>query len=369
MGGFESAAHRNRAGERVDMIAATHHDRQADADYRLLRDTGIFTVREGLRWHLIEASPHSFDFSSAGSVAAAARDHHIQVIWTLLHYGWPDHIDLLDPDFPSRFADFARASAAYLRQSCPSPRWYTPVNEISFAAWAMGEVGYIYPFLVDRGWEIKRRLVQAAIAAMDAIREVDPGARFLHCDPLMAVVAPPGAPDLVQAAEEENQFQYQAWDMLAGLLAPELGGRSDYLDIIGANFYHANIWEWPDRRVTWEERERDRRWPRLHQMLDKLWRRYDRPIVLSETSHFGSGRPGWLSMVAEEVARARDLAVPVEGICIYPVLDRPDWDDPEHWHRSGLWDLVPDADARLVREPCREYLDTYLACRARFTPW
>jgi hypothetical protein len=31
--------------------------------------------------------------------------------------------------------------------------------------------------------------------------------------------------------------------------------------------------------------------------------------------------------------------VPVEGVCLYPILDRHDWDDARHWHNSGLWDL------------------------------
>jgi hypothetical protein len=45
----------------------------------------------------------------------------------------------------------------------------------------------------------------------------------------------------------------------------------------------------------------------------------------------------------------------VEGLCIYPVVDRPDWDDPGHWHNSGLWDLRP-GDGRLERVACEEYL-------------
>jgi hypothetical protein len=47
--------------------------------------------------------------------------------------------------------------------------------------------------------------------------------------------------------------------------------------------------------------------------------------------------------------------VPVEGICLYPVIDRPDWDDPEHWHNSGLWDLRRDARDRLERVLCEAY--------------
>ena len=34
------------------------------------------------------------------------------------------------------------------------------------------------------------------------------------------------------------------------------------------------------------------------------------------------------------------IGVPVEGICLYPILDRFDWEDQSHWHNSGLWDYA-----------------------------
>jgi hypothetical protein len=79
-------------------------------------------------------------------------------------------------------------------------------------------------------------------------------------------------------------------------------------------------------------------------------------MVISETSHFGAGRGRWLREVAEEADLARSAGVPLEGLCVYPVIDRPDWDNPEHWHNSGLWDLRRGDDGRLERVPCREYV-------------
>ena len=40
MGGFEAATHINDAGRRLDMLAATQHDRQADHDYALAEERG-----------------------------------------------------------------------------------------------------------------------------------------------------------------------------------------------------------------------------------------------------------------------------------------------------------------------------------------
>src|SRR5205814_4597880 len=72
LGGFECSTHHRRAGLRLDLIAATRHDQFALADYQRLRDVGIRTVREGVRWHLVEAKPGCYDFSSVKPIARAA---------------------------------------------------------------------------------------------------------------------------------------------------------------------------------------------------------------------------------------------------------------------------------------------------------
>jgi hypothetical protein len=218
-------------------------------------------------------------------------------------------------------------------------------------------VGYIHPRERERGARLKAQLVRAAIAAMEAIWEVDPRARMVHVDPLIHVVTPAGRPDLARAAADQRASQFDAWDMLAGGLQPELGGHPRYLDIIGLNYYHANQWEYPDQRLRWEDDPRDPRWMSLHLLLREVYHRYGRPLLISETSHFGAGRSRWLCEVAGEVHRARESGVPVEGLCIYPVLSRPHWDDPEQWHPSGLWDLRPGSGDRLERVACEEYLE------------
>ena len=61
--GFECSTHQLRDRPRLDLLAATGHDRFLQADYARLLDYGIRTVREGIRWHLIESSPGHFDWS------------------------------------------------------------------------------------------------------------------------------------------------------------------------------------------------------------------------------------------------------------------------------------------------------------------
>jgi hypothetical protein len=192
---------------------------------------------------------------------------------------------------------------------------------------------------------------------MEAVWSVEPRARFAHVDPIVKVFAPRERADLEEAARMQHEGQFEAWDMIGGRVQPELGGNAKYLDVIGVNYYHSNQWETPDVRLRWEDEPRDERWVPFHRLLDGICQRYGRPVFISETSHFGAGRGKWIEEIAQEVYVARMQGVPVEGVCIYPVIDRPDWEDPNHWHNSGMWDMRETAGGRLERVECGEYVD------------
>lgn len=352
MGGFESACHTNRAGQCLDMLATTQHDLQAEADYALLRQISIRTARDGVRWPQIERGGR-YDFASLAPMADAARRQGVQIIWTLCHYGWPDDLDLFSAAFVDRFARFCGATAAFLAEYTDGVPLYTPINEISFLAWAAGDVGYIQPCHTGRGLELKRQLVRAAIAGIEAIWAVDPRARIVHVDPVINVLTPRGRPELAEKARHQHEGQFEAWDMLCGRRDTHLGGHIKYLDVMGLNYYHANQWEHPgdgaQDRLRWEDHPRDPRWVPLHRLLAMVYERYRRPIFLSETSHFGIGRGPWIAEIGEEARAALAAGIPLEGVCLYPILDRPDWDNEQHWHNSGLWDLEHQPDGTLQR--------------------
>jgi hypothetical protein len=264
-------------------------------------------VREEMRWHLIDRAG-AYDFSSARPMLEAARAHGIDILWNLCHYGWPDDVELMSPAFVDRFARYCAAAARHVADHTDGTRFYCPINEISFFAWAAGEVGYIHPYGRDHGHDVKRQLVRAAIAGMEAIWAVDPGARIIQIDPLIHVVPPAGRPDLAAAAADQRERQFHAWSMLAGLLDPDLGGHPRYLDVIGVNYYHANQWEHPDIRLRWEDTPRDPRWVPFRDLLAEVHGRYGRPLIIAETSHFGSGRARWIAEITDEVLAARAAA-------------------------------------------------------------
>jgi hypothetical protein len=351
-GGFECSTHRrghDRA--RIDVIAATAHDARAASDYARLQQHGILTVRDGLRWHLIETAPGVYDWSSLEKQLAGAAATGTQVIWDLLHYGWPDDLDPWTPEFVVRFAAFAEAAARRIGARTPGTCFYSPVNEISFLSWGGGDVGYMNPFARGRGFEFKVQLARAAIAAMEAIRRVDPAARFVHADPVINIAVDPARPEEAGAAQGHRLAQFQAWDLIAGRMWPQIGGRPELLDIVGVNFYHNNQWIHGGPPIARGHAQ----YKPFHLMLAETYARYGRPIFVAETGIEGGARPEWLGYVADEVTKAIALGVPVEGICLYPVLDHPGWDD-DRYCPNGLMNHDPEDDSREVFAPLADEL-------------
>ncbi|WP_235514393.1 acyl-CoA dehydrogenase family protein [Deinococcus sp. Leaf326] len=350
MGGFECSTQRRPSGRRIDVIDATGHDRFAAQDYARLAAAGLRTARDGLRWHLIERVPGEYDFTSAQAQVTAAREAGVQVIWDLLHYGSPDFVDVFAPDFPEIFARFARAAAEFLRAETEGELWICPVNEISFMAWGGGDVGYLNPFAHGRGDTLKRQLVRASIQAIDAVRATDSAARFLHAEPLIAVQAHPERPEDRPHAQGNHESQYAALDMLLGRLHPELGGGEAYVDVVGLNYYPYNQWHHHPEHHLREVLHMGHPAHRpLRELMAEVWARYGRPLMIAETGTEDDGRAAWFARVADEALAARAAGVPVEGVCLYPVVNHPGWDDDRHCH-NGLWDY-PDALGGRAADP------------------
>jgi UDP-galactopyranose mutase len=362
MGGFEGADHVNGEGVALDMNDVTGHVTLLEDDHRRAAAMGIRTLRESIGWRLAEPAPGRFDLTRLLRTAASAERHGIQPIWTLMHYGTPPDVSLLDDRFVERFVRFAVTVAEALAPLSLRPPVYNLVNEIGFLAWAACATNLMHPYRGEEGiagesrehtgYSIKRRLVRATLAAMDAVRAVDPRARFLHVEPMIHVVAPHGRPDLHPLADALVSYQWQVWDMLDGRSAPELGGTPDRLDLVGINYYHDSQWEAETaHRLHWHRR--DPRRLSLARLLHEAWARYRRPMILAETSHVGDGRAAWLNQAAADVQRVRREGVPIDGICLYPLIDRPDWTATTQWHHRGLWE-GRDADRVAPAEPCDE---------------
>ncbi|MGN6154489.1 MAG: hypothetical protein ACTHN4_01990 [Sphingomicrobium sp.] len=349
--GFECSSHRRTDGVRLDLIGATSHDRHVIGDYRQCRELGFRTLRDGLRWHLIEKSPGRYDWSSWAPMLEAAEEVGMQVIWDLFHYGSPDHVDQGSQDFPKKFADFAMAALEFRESVSKRPPLVCPLNEISFICWA-SEVEY-FPRVGPNevGW-LKRHLVRTAVAACTAIRKRWPDATFVWADPLIHIAPKDRSRREVKAADHARQGQFQAYDWLIGRDAPELGGSPDFVDVVGVNYYPHNQWYLDGPTIPMGHHE----YRPLSDMLVEVAERFEKPVFISETGAEGSGRAAWLHYVCDEVRAAQQRDASVQGICLYPITAYPGWDNSRHAD-VGLLSTIGSDGKRDVYQPLLDELD------------
>ena len=358
MGGYECADHINRSGERINLLKETQHDIRFSDDYEALAAIGIKTVREGICWSVVEKSPEVFDFSEVHNRMLAAEKFGIQQIWDLIHFGYPDGIYPTHPHFCSRFEKLCEAFTLFYKEHSKQPLFVVPINEISFLSWHSGDVRGTVPFAVNSGWDIKYHLCKAAILGIKKIKNIDPESGIILVEPLVRIHS--SGPETLNQTLDSNENQYQAMDIIAGRICPELGGSEAFLEILGFNYYWNCQWEVNGPPIDWPDTEQ-KRIP-FSALLQEAYQRYQKPIFVSETGHFGSGRVEWVNEIAAECLLAKKKGVDLRGICIYPVTDRPDWDDLTKYSECGIWDL----DENSNRIPHQEYINALVKWQPHF---
>ncbi|WP_439557875.1 amine oxidase [Dyadobacter sp.] len=360
MGGFECSDQLNSSGNRVDLLDITGHLDLMREDYARIRSLGIQTVREGIRWSVVEFLPYQYNFDTVAEMMHAADDLDIQQIWDICHFGYPADLSPMHPHFTPRFVAVCEAFVIFYTNRYPGkPLFVTPINEVSFISWLGGEVAGTSPYSLRNGWEVKYALMRAYIAAARAMKQISTLVRIVTTEPLANVVAGinPTQTEIARAAIE-NEYQFQSVDMLCGRICPELDGSEDLVDILGFNYYYNNQWVAGDYTyLGWNDAVPDPRWRRLADLLEPVYDRYNKPILLSETSHPKEDRPIWIEMIANECAELISRGVPLLGVCLYPIIDRPDWDNLDIWHHAGIWDTdFTSKHSRILHEPSKQAL-------------
>jgi beta-glucosidase/6-phospho-beta-glucosidase/beta-galactosidase len=355
MGGFECAAPRQETKKRIDSLALTRHDELCREDYKLLKEVGIYTVREGFLWSAIDKGNGVYDFDRFEKMLAIGKEEGMEQIWDLNHFDYPDYLDPMTDEFVAAFARYAKRALELIKKYEHGQIYIVPINEISFFSFMAGSVALWAPYLRSAGYRLKQQLVKASIAAMDVMWEVDATIRFIQVDPIFYRVASKPESIVTKAMEDAfRETKFQSFDMLSGRLMPELGGDPKYLDIIGANYYKDNQ-EWitgDDLMDASCHKEMPLDHPdrlSLKDLLREVEDRYHLPLVLTETGCIGSLRIPWWTRVLKEVEDSIADGIPLYGVCAYPVIDRPDWHTFELTN-SGLWDFEK-GDKKMRRIP------------------
>jgi beta-glucosidase/6-phospho-beta-glucosidase/beta-galactosidase len=85
----------------------------------------------------------------------------------------------------------------------------------------------------------------------------------------------------------------------------------------------------------------------LHRLLADVHKRYGRPMLIAETGAEGCGRGSWLHYVCAQVEEAMEAGIPIQGICLYPIIDYPGWDNERTCH-VGLLSAADEQGRRSV---------------------
>ncbi len=364
--GFECATGSNKTGEWIDQVASTQHERFVDQDYAAAAAAGLKTVREGVRWSMVDKGK-GYDFRSVTPFIRAAARHEIQPIWDFFHYGYPPDLDLFAEAFVDRFEAYCFEAAQYLAKRVQGPLLITPVNEPSYFAWAGGESAHFAPYLSGKAYELKVQLIRAAIRGIDAIWSVCPDAIIVNADPVCRQVTPLESPELEEEVKRFNEVAvFESYDILSGNLLPELGGSRKHLGVAGINYYWTNQWE-RGRELEPLAQNDERLWD-LRDIVRWTWHRYGGDIAITETSHYGEQRGPWMRYVADEAEAILNEGIPLRGVCLYPVLGMPEWHHQEEWAHMGLWDVQLDESGVLRRSLHRPMYEALRNAQERLEP-
>ncbi|NJO81915.1 MAG: family 1 glycosylhydrolase [Blastochloris sp.] len=366
-----------RSGMRpLDEYELMGHYEHWRADLDVARDLGARAIRWGIPWYRVEPQPGVFDWSWTDQVIPyIVEELGLELILDLMHYGTPSWLagSFIDPDYPQAVAAYARAVAERYGHLL---RYYTPLNEPLVNALNCGQRGVWPPYLRgDSGYvRVMMQLALGIVATVKAICEVDPQALMVHVE--ATGLSRAADADLAALVEEDHLRRILSYDLITGRVVPghplltwllrngaqpahlrALATDPISLDILGLNFYP----QWStlqldfDRRGRLTYRKVEKDGPGFAELIELHYRRYNAPVMITETSATGSDRTraAWLDTSLAAVRDLRARGVPVIGYTWFPLYTMIDWRyrfgkaPIEQYHLElGMYRLGDDGEPR-----------------------
>jgi len=367
-----------KTGRTLDEYELTEHYARWRDDVDLFAQLGLQAVRYGVPWHKVNPAPGRWDFTWVDGPLERLLELGIQPVVDLVHYGLPAWIDgaYLHADYDRFVSEYAARVAERYKGRIHT---YTPLNEPRIAAWYCGRLGWWPP--ARRGWRGFVRVMLAVcrgiVRTVEAQRAVDPEIVHAHVDATDLYEA--ASEDLTDEALRRQAIVFLALDLITGRVDAEHelaswliaqgaeGSELDWfrthaieLDIVGINLYPL----FSQKRLLRKAGKLRIQMPYadaaiVDTLAELYWRRYGRPIFISETASSGTvqRRAAWLDDSVSAVRRARARGVPLVGYTWWPLFALVTWGyregrkaPHEYLKQMGLWNLLP-ADRGLERVP------------------
>jgi dTDP-4-dehydrorhamnose reductase len=375
-GGLECTL--NRVGDRYINQCEKNGHIERLSDLKLFHDLGIQNLRYPCLWELVapkDLDHCNWDFldERLGELRKLGQNF----IAGFLHHGsGPYYTSLIDPDFPEKFATYAR----HFINRYPWVNDFTPINEINTTARFSTLYGHWYPHLKSECMYLQALILQCkgSILAMREIKRVNPKARFIQTDDLGKCQS---TDDLREQRNFENERRWLAWDLLCGKVTKyhplyqrfiqngispnDLDWFQDNAcppDIIGVNHYLLSNRYLDHRLELFPE------WShggngiqsyadvgavdtgfvepiKLGTLLLEAWERYQIPMAITEC-HVNGRRESqmrWLKHVWNTCQNLRLEGVTIEAVTAWSLLGTYDWNSLcttcNYQYEPGVFDL------------------------------
>lgn len=373
-GGVECTVNRT-GGLYRDQNILTGHDARAD-DLDRLAALGISALRFPLLWERVSPeSPERQDWGWSDARLGRLRELGTRPIAGLVHHGsGPAYTSLLDDGFAEGLA--AHASAAARRY--PWIIDWTPVNEPLTTARFSALYGHWYPHARDERlfWTAVLNQVEATCLAMQAIRQIIPGARLIQTDDLGRTWS---TARLAPQAEYDNRRRWMGWDLLCGRVDPDhplwsrlcayglepalrrLLERPCPPDLIGVNHYLTSdrfldhrVRHYPPASVggngaqAYADVEAVRvTQPAPDGLADALrdaWDRYGIPLAVTEV-HNGCTREEqlrWMAQAWNTCLSLQDEGIDIRAVTAWALFGNQGWNTlltGDGLYEPGAWDV------------------------------